>query len=99
MKTKTYLNKFDKLMMAATFAEAGECDTAREIINEQPRKVSRKQNRINWFDRLMMAATFAEAGESDIAREIINDQPRKVSRKQNRRSIRTGVDHRPRLRA
>jgi hypothetical protein len=45
MKTKTHLNKFDKLMMAVTFAEAGEHDIAREIINDRPRKRTRDERR------------------------------------------------------
>jgi len=39
---KKLFKKFETLMMAATFAEAGEFETAREIMNEdKPRKTMR----------------------------------------------------------
>jgi hypothetical protein len=39
---KTLLKKFETAMVAATFAEAGEFETARQIMNEdRPRKKDR----------------------------------------------------------
>ncbi len=39
---KTLLKKFEAAMVAATFAEAGEFETARQIMNEgRPRKSDR----------------------------------------------------------
>jgi hypothetical protein len=80
--------KFERIMMAITFAEAGEHDTAREILEDQKRL--RKQNRSTLrptaFERIMMAITFAEAGEHDTAREMLGDQKR--LRKQNRSTLR-----------
>ena len=39
---KTLLKKFETMMVAATFAEAGEFETARQIMNEdRPRKNDR----------------------------------------------------------
>jgi hypothetical protein len=38
-------SKFDRLMMAISFAEAGDADTARNIMGERPTKRNQKQNR------------------------------------------------------
>jgi len=80
--------KFERVMMAATFAEAGEQDTALEIMGRQRRvrKEDRKAVRLGVFDRLMMAATFAEAGEHDTALEIMGHEKR--ARKQDRKTLR-----------
>ncbi len=40
---KARINRFDQWMMAATFAEAGEKETALEMINRSPRKKNRKR--------------------------------------------------------
>jgi hypothetical protein len=80
--------RFEKVMMAATFAEAGEHDAALEIMGEQRRirEQGEKGVRLGVFDRLMMAATFAEAGERDTALEIMGE--RAHPRGQNRKGVR-----------
>lgn len=40
---KARINRFDRWMMAATFAEAGERETALEMMNQLPRKKNRKR--------------------------------------------------------
>lgn len=42
---KTTLSTFDRLMVAATFAEEGEFSTAREILRETDRKDARVTDR------------------------------------------------------
>jgi thioredoxin-like negative regulator of GroEL len=50
---KGFSKKFEQIFMAAAFAEAGEFETAREIMREQPRdqkrdtRVERKTARIS----------------------------------------------------
>jgi hypothetical protein len=49
---KSLIYKFEKLMTAVTFAEAGQRDTALEIMNERPvniskRKAEKVRNRID----------------------------------------------------
>lgn len=51
------LQKFQKNMMAAAFAEAGEWDVAREITPEL--EPSRE---LTWLNRAFTAVTFAESG-------------------------------------
>jgi hypothetical protein len=38
MQKKDILNFWDKTMMAITFAEAGEADTARDILNQKQQR-------------------------------------------------------------
>jgi uncharacterized protein (DUF111 family) len=72
--------KFERTMMAVSFAEAGEHDTALEIMGEQ--KCLREEKHVTprptltAFDRIMMAVSFAEAGEHDTALEIMGEQKR-----------------------
>lgn len=40
---KSIVYKFEKLMTAVTFAEAGQKDTALEIMNEKPANRSKRQ--------------------------------------------------------
>ena len=54
---KNMVKKFQKTMLAAAFAEAGEWDTAREMTPDL--ELSREQT---WLDRIFTAITFAEAG-------------------------------------
>lgn len=54
---KNIFQAFQKNMMAATFAEAGEWDTAREMTPAP--ELSRD---LSWVNRGFMAITFAEAG-------------------------------------
>lgn len=44
LNEKTGLNKWDKLMMAITFAEGGEPETAREILDQANKKQKRPEN-------------------------------------------------------
>jgi hypothetical protein len=59
---KNILHTFQKNMMAATFAEAGEWETARDMapdieLSHEP----------TWLNKLFMAITFAESGMDDEA--------------------------------
>ncbi len=70
---RTLLERFERTMTAASFAEAGEHETARQIMGEV-RPV--KRVRTGRFERLMMAVTFAEAGEFDTARDFMREEKR-----------------------
>ena len=63
---KNFFKTFQKNMMAATFAEAGEWDTAREMIPAT--KLSREPTLLN---KIFMAVTFAESGLHDEAIRIM----------------------------
>ena len=74
---ENWFKRYENVMTAAAFAEAGEYSTAREIVNEirpEKRPFMRK------FERLMLAVTFAEAGEHDTAREIMRKDKRPQKR-------------------
>jgi hypothetical protein len=85
------INAWDKTMGAATFAEAGEFDTASAIMN---RKTQRQQTTLRLWDRVMAAITFAEAGEHETATQIMDRK-----NLQSRTSVQKQVDKRPRLQA
>lgn len=59
---KHILTTFQKIMAAATFAEAGEWDTAREMTPDL--ELTREPTRLN---KIFMAITFAESGLHDEA--------------------------------
>lgn len=59
---KNFFNTFQKVMMAATFAEAGEWNTAREMTPAVKLSIEP-----TWLDRIFMAVTFAESGLHDEA--------------------------------
>jgi hypothetical protein len=44
-KKSPRISKFDRWMMAITFAEAGDPKTALDITGQKPRKTDQKQNR------------------------------------------------------
>ena len=50
LKKRNHLNKWDKVMMAISFAEAGEVETAKDMLNQrtgknmQPESRARKQS-------------------------------------------------------
>jgi len=64
---KNIITKFQKIMMAATFAEAGEWNTAREMIPDA--ELSRQPL---WISKIFMAVTFAESGLHDEAVGFLN---------------------------
>ena len=64
---KNILEKFQNIMMAAAFAEAGEWDTARKMT-----PVSELSRELTWVDRIFMAVTFAERGLHDEAMPFLN---------------------------
>ncbi len=41
---KRLIRKIEKLMVAATFAEAGEHETAREIMKEEDKRLEKRDN-------------------------------------------------------
>jgi hypothetical protein len=63
---KNIITKFQKIMMAATFAEAGEWNTAREMIPDA--ELSRQPL---WISKIFMAVTFAESGLHDEALRLL----------------------------
>jgi hypothetical protein len=54
---KNILQRIQKNMAAAAFAEAGEWETAREMLPE-----TRLSPELSWINRVFMAITFAESG-------------------------------------
>jgi hypothetical protein len=66
----TYQEKYRGWMMAVTFAEAGEWDTARAMI---PRTAQKKK--LTFLERAFMAVAFAEGGMADEAIRIMEDRP------------------------
>jgi len=75
---KNLATKFEHAMNAITFAESGEAETARNMLNETKASVKMKKAadvRIGSFarshDTAMEAITFAEAGEHQHAQEVL----------------------------
>lgn len=74
---KKGLKKMEDVYAAAAFAEAGEHETAKQIMGETRPE---KRERLNWFERVMMAVTFAEAGEHQTAQDIMREGKRDKKR-------------------
>lgn len=63
---KKFFNKFQNIMMAATFAEAGEWNTAKEMTPDI--ELSREPT---WLDKVFMSVTFAESGLQEDALRLL----------------------------
>lgn len=63
-------SRISRIFSAAAFAEAGEHDTALNIIGEKPSKKSSR----NWFANMNAAVAFAEANCHETAREFVDDR-------------------------
>jgi hypothetical protein len=85
---KKGMKKMEDVYAAAAFAEAGEHETARQIMGETRPE---KRERLSWFERIMMAVTFAEAGEHQTAREIMREGKRDEKRDRPDQRPRTQV--------
>lgn len=72
---KQLSDKFSSWMNAVTFAEAGEFETARQMM-----PVTQKAgNTLTWFDKVFMSVTFAEAGLQEEAIDIMKVKPVETS--------------------
>ena len=94
------LNAWDRVMAAISFAEAGEQDTAMEVMNQESTKRTQKRSHttINAWDRVMAAISFAEVGEQDTAAEIMNQGPTKRTQKRRDSRVERREGIRPELR-
>ncbi len=72
---KRILQKFENVMSAITFAEAGEDKIALELLNEQiPSETVSKVKKESFVEKTMEAITFAEAGEHEHAKELMKGE-------------------------
>lgn len=75
---KRLLKKFENTMAAVVFGEAGEVETAKEILCEEkplPEKIEEIKHRVDLMidDLIAMAIAFAEEGEFGIALGIMKE--------------------------
>ena len=73
--------KFERIFSAVAFAEAGEFETARGILNESPATslVDILSGDTTFDDLISTAITFAEAGEHEKALEMMKDVNNRLS--------------------
>ncbi len=72
---KRILQKFENVMSAITFAEAGEDKTACELLNESiPSETVSKVKKESFTEKTMEAITFAEAGEHEHAKALMKGE-------------------------
>ena len=86
---ESFTEKFERIFSAVAFAEAGEFETARGILNESPASsVADFLSSDTTIDDLISTAiTFAEAGEHDKALENmkeVNDKLSEIKTARNR---------------
>jgi hemerythrin len=74
---KNIIKKLENIFAAAAYAEAGEQETAKQIMEEVR---TEKRVHLSRLERIMMAITFAEAGEHETAREIMREEKRTEKR-------------------
>ena len=100
MNRDNTLNAWDRIMAAISFAEAGEQDTAVEIMNQESTKRTQKRidTTLNTWDRAMAAISFAEAGEHETAVEVMNQGPTKRTQKRSYTRVERREGTRPELR-
>ncbi len=67
-KKGSVINRLGNMMAAASFAEEGEQDTAREIMMQG---AVRENFEVNAVENILTAAAYAEEGEFDTARGIV----------------------------
>jgi cellobiose-specific phosphotransferase system component IIA len=89
---ESFTEKFERIFSAVTFAEAGEFETARGILNESPAStVADLLSSDTTIDDLISTAiTFAEAGEHDKALETmkeVNDKLSEIKAARNRTAV------------
>jgi len=85
---KGFSKKFEDAMAAVAFAEAGEFETAREIMREEAPlaekiKFLKREVDITIDDLTSMAITFAEAGEHEKAVEIMEEVEKRLDEIKN----------------
>lgn len=84
-KKDSLISKLGNLMTAASFAEEGEPETAREIVAQG---AVRERHPVDTVANWMTAVTFAEAGEQDTARRYASQSPEDI-----RRNFEEKLDH------
>ncbi len=75
---KNLTNENRNWAVAAAFAEAGEWDTAREMIPEG----NVQSNEVGWLQRIFVAITFAEADMAEEAVAMMYPETAPVGRRQ-----------------
>jgi cellobiose-specific phosphotransferase system component IIA len=86
---ESFTEKFERIFSAVTFAEAGEFETARGILNESPASsfADLLSSDTTIDDLISTAITFAEAGEHEKALETmkeVNDMLSEIKAARNR---------------
>jgi len=76
-KKDSLISKLGNMMTAASFAESGEQETAREILAQG---AVRERHTVDTLANLMTAVTFAEAGEQDTARGYVAQSAEDIRR-------------------
>ena len=78
---ESFTEKFERIFSAVTFAEAGEFETARGILNESPaaQALDVLSSELTIDDMISTAITFAEAGEHEKALEVMKEANGKLS--------------------
>jgi len=71
----SWKEKINRMFRAVTFAEAGEHDTALEMMDQASSAEKTEKNWLNALNNIFTAVTFAEANCHDTAREYLGELP------------------------